>query len=215
MKNLVLKVVNSVQEFLLRRLCSELQGVSGAICHAISERQTWRLRLRYTHTSSFPSTALGRGPGRAVPVRPEAAGAVVQRLAAVQQQHAADLLPQARPSQPRRAHERRATGAQLGVHRTRQRTQPCLFNEAIGFLFFLSFQVPSVASQVAQAVAMASLATTCDLLEQQAADRRPETASVLVSLGNYFYSPASSDSQSPPSLGNINKTLLKPTSGLL
>ena len=70
-----------------------------------------------------------------------------------------------------------------------------------------------MASQVAQAVAMASLAAACDLLERQAADRRPETTSVLVSLQSYFYSPASSASQSPLHLGNINQTLLKPMSG--
>ncbi|KAG7268335.1 hypothetical protein CRUP_013272, partial [Coryphaenoides rupestris] len=75
--------------------------------------------------------------------------------------------------------------------------------------------VPTVASQVARAVAMASLATACDLTEQQAADQRPGAVSVLVSLRNYFfYSPALSASQSQLTLGNINQSLLKPTSGL-
>jgi len=81
--------------------------------------------------------------------------------------------------------------------------------------FCLSRQVPTVVSQVARAVAMASLATACDLTERQAADQRPGALSVLVSLRNYFfYSPASSASQSQLTLGNVNQNLLKPTSGL-
>ena len=60
-------------------------------------------------------------------MRPETAGAVVRRLAAVQQQHATDLLPQAHPSQPRRAHEHHATGAELAVHRARRNNTAVVF----------------------------------------------------------------------------------------
>ena len=219
MKNLVLKVVDSVQGFLLRRLCSELQEVGGRRAAPRHRRTTNMGEVPHIqrHPDTSPSlwTALGRGPGGALPVRPAAAGAAVRLLAAVQRRHAADLPPQARPSQPGRPHEHhRATGTRRGAHNT-----AVVFIQSIKLLlllfYYFSRQVPSVASQVARAVAMASLATTCDLLEQQAADRRPEVVSVLVSLQNYFYSPAApAAAQSQLCLGNINQPLLKPTSGV-
>lgn len=71
----------------------------------------------------------------------------------------------------------------------------------------------SVATQVARAVAMASLATVCGLAEQEVIDMQSETISALKSLNDYFYSPVSSTSQSPSSLGNFNKRLQKPQTG--
>ncbi|CAL8257518.1 unnamed protein product [Lota lota] len=153
MKNLVLKVVDSVQEFILRRLCSELQELSDVDRAELYLCVLRQLVLLYGALPQYSSNM--------------------------------------------------------------QRTYfPKLVQVSLEVLLNTMQQVPSVAIQVARAVAMASLATTCDLLEQQAVDQRPETVSVLVSLQNYFYSPASCASQSPLSLGNINQTLLKPTSGL-
>ncbi|XP_071757510.2 tRNA (guanosine(18)-2'-O)-methyltransferase TARBP1 isoform X1 [Centroberyx gerrardi] len=82
---------------------------------------------------------------------------------------------------------------------------PKLINNSLKILQQPTQQIPSVASQVARAVAMASLATVCGLVEQQVIDRRSETISVLKSLRDYFYSP-----QSQLSLGHFNQTLLKP-----
>ncbi|XP_056465736.1 probable methyltransferase TARBP1 [Gadus chalcogrammus] len=152
MKKLVLKVVDSVQEFILRRLCSELQELSD-----VGRAELYLCVLRQ-----------------------------LVRLYGASPQYSSDM----------------------------QRTYfPKLVQVSLDVLTNTTQQVPSVASQVAQAVAMASLAAACDLLERQAADRRPETTSVLVSLQSYFYCPASSDSQGTLHLGNINQTLLKPTSG--
>nr|XP_046257205.1 probable methyltransferase TARBP1 isoform X2 [Scatophagus argus] len=66
-------------------------------------------------------------------------------------------------------------------------------------------QEPS--QQMASAVAMASVAMVCDLVEQRVIDMQPETISVLKSLNDYFYNPAS---KSPSALGNFNKRLQKP-----
>ncbi|XP_037639116.1 probable methyltransferase TARBP1 [Sebastes umbrosus] len=74
-------------------------------------------------------------------------------------------------------------------------------------------QIHSVANQVARAVAMASLATVCGLVEQEVIDMRSETISALKSLNDYFYSPVLSSCQSQPSLGNFNKRLHKPLTG--
>ncbi|XP_070772317.1 probable methyltransferase TARBP1 [Enoplosus armatus] len=76
-----------------------------------------------------------------------------------------------------------------------------------------SQQIYSVANQVTRAVAMASLATVCGLVEQEVSGMRSETISVLKSLNDYFYNPASSSSQSLLSLGNFNKRLQKPQTG--
>ena len=74
-------------------------------------------------------------------------------------------------------------------------------------VFFFHLQIISVENQVARAVAMASLATACSLVEQEVIDVRSETISVLKSLNDYFYC------QSPASLGNFNKRLQKPQTG--
>ncbi|XP_031694915.1 probable methyltransferase TARBP1 [Anarrhichthys ocellatus] len=68
-------------------------------------------------------------------------------------------------------------------------------------------QIHSVANQVVRAVAMASLATVCGLVEQEVLDVQSETISALKSLNDYFYNLASSSCQS---LGNLNKRLQKP-----
>uniref|UniRef100_A0A8D3BYZ4 tRNA (guanosine(18)-2'-O)-methyltransferase TARBP1 n=1 Tax=Scophthalmus maximus TaxID=52904 RepID=A0A8D3BYZ4_SCOMX len=68
-------------------------------------------------------------------------------------------------------------------------------------------QEPS--QQVARAVAMASLATVCGLVEQEVIGTRSEAISALEALNDYFYS--SQPCQS--SLGNFNKRLLKPQTG--
>ncbi|KAM7408889.1 hypothetical protein PAMA_002556 [Pampus argenteus] len=71
-----------------------------------------------------------------------------------------------------------------------------------------SQQTPTVANQVARAVAMATLAMVCGLVEQQVVDMQLETLCVLRSLNDFFYNPVSSQSQS--TLGYFNKRLLKP-----
>ncbi|KAM7385725.1 hypothetical protein PAMP_001787 [Pampus punctatissimus] len=71
-----------------------------------------------------------------------------------------------------------------------------------------SQQTPSVANQVARAVAMATLAMVCGLVEQQVVDMQLETLSVLRPLNDFFYNPVSSQSQS--TLGYFNKRLPKP-----
>ncbi|XP_035519798.1 LOW QUALITY PROTEIN: probable methyltransferase TARBP1 [Morone saxatilis] len=74
-------------------------------------------------------------------------------------------------------------------------------------------QIHSVANQVARAVAMASLATVCGLVEQEVIDMRSETISVLKSLNDYFYNPVASSSQNLSSLENFNKRLQRPQTG--
>ncbi|XP_068424290.1 probable methyltransferase TARBP1 isoform X2 [Clinocottus analis] len=71
-------------------------------------------------------------------------------------------------------------------------------------------QIHSVASQVSRAVAMASLATVCGLVEQERNDMQSETISALKLLNDYFYNLSSSSCQS---LGNFNKRLQKPQTG--
>uniref|UniRef100_A0A8C3G6X1 tRNA (guanosine(18)-2'-O)-methyltransferase TARBP1 n=1 Tax=Cyclopterus lumpus TaxID=8103 RepID=A0A8C3G6X1_CYCLU len=68
----------------------------------------------------------------------------------------------------------------------------------------------SVANQVARAVAMASLATVCGLVDSEVIDMQSETISALKSLNDYFYNLVSSSCQS---LGNLNKRLQKPQTG--
>ncbi|XP_028279026.1 probable methyltransferase TARBP1 [Parambassis ranga] len=87
---------------------------------------------------------------------------------------------------------------------------PKLIKYSLTVLQEPSQQIPSVPNQVARAVAMATLATVCGLVEQEVNDIRPETYSALKSLNDYFYSPTSFSSQSPASPGNVNKRLLKP-----
>lgn len=67
-----------------------------------------------------------------------------------------------------------------------------------------------MANQVARAVAMASLAMVCGLVEQQGVDMQSETFSVLKSLNDFFYNAVSSASQSQSSMGYFNRRLLKP-----
>lgn len=64
-----------------------------------------------------------------------------------------------------------------------------------------------------RAVAMASLAMVCGLVEQEVIAMQSETISVLKPMNDYFYSPVSSSSQSPSRLGNFNKRLQRPQTG--
>jgi len=67
-----------------------------------------------------------------------------------------------------------------------------------------------VANQVARAVAMASLATVCGLVDSEVIDMQSETISALKSLNGHFYNLVSSSCQS---LENLNKRLHKPQTG--
>ncbi|XP_044070837.1 probable methyltransferase TARBP1 [Siniperca chuatsi] len=90
---------------------------------------------------------------------------------------------------------------------------PKLIKYSLKVLQERSQQIHSVANQVARAVAMASLATVCGLMEQEVTGMQSETISVLKSLNDYFYNSVSSSSQSLFSLGNFNKRLQKPQTG--
>ncbi|XP_036843482.1 probable methyltransferase TARBP1 isoform X2 [Oncorhynchus mykiss] len=70
-------------------------------------------------------------------------------------------------------------------------------------------QIPSVAGQVSRAVAMASLAMTCEVAALGVFNLQSETTILLVHLSSYFYSPAPPPAP-PLSLVNFNQTLLKP-----
>ncbi|KAK6293826.1 hypothetical protein J4Q44_G00361520, partial [Coregonus suidteri] len=70
-------------------------------------------------------------------------------------------------------------------------------------------QIPSVAGQVSRAVAMASLAMTCEVAALGVFNLQSETMILLVDLCCYFYSPAPPPAP-PLSLANFNQTLLKP-----
>ncbi|XP_076022350.1 tRNA (guanosine(18)-2'-O)-methyltransferase TARBP1 [Genypterus blacodes] len=87
---------------------------------------------------------------------------------------------------------------------------PKLIKYSLKILQDLSQQIPSVANQVARAVAMASLAMVCGLFEQRVIDRQSETIYALRSLNDFFYNPEASSSQTPSSLGHFNEILLKP-----
>ncbi|XP_077469616.1 tRNA (guanosine(18)-2'-O)-methyltransferase TARBP1 [Stigmatopora argus] len=69
-------------------------------------------------------------------------------------------------------------------------------------------EVPTVASQVTKAVAMASLAMLCQLLEWQAI--KPDTFSLLTQLKEHFFQPVASPGQSHSPLGRFNERLEKP-----
>lgn len=60
---------------------------------------------------------------------------------------------------------------------------------------------------------MASLAMVCGLVEQEVISLQSETFSVLKSVNDYFYSPASSSSEGLSSLGNFNQCLQRPQTG--
>ncbi|XP_062257587.1 probable methyltransferase TARBP1 [Platichthys flesus] len=98
-------------------------------------------------------------------------------------------------------------------HKVQQSDFSKLIKHSLRVLQETSSQIPSVEHQVAKAVAMASLATVCDLMEQEVMDRRSEAISALKDLNDFFYSSPSSTSQSPSSLGNFNVRLLKPHTG--
>ncbi|KAM9808627.1 probable methyltransferase TARBP1 isoform X2 [Syngnathus typhle] len=85
---------------------------------------------------------------------------------------------------------------------------PRLIKYSLSILQEPTQQSPSVASQVAQAVAMASLAMVCRLIEKQAIG--PDTFSLLKQLNEHFYKPALSPWRSHSALGRFNERLLKP-----
>ncbi|KAM6956325.1 putative methyltransferase TARBP1 [Aplochiton taeniatus] len=90
---------------------------------------------------------------------------------------------------------------------------PKLIKDMLKILQEPTEQVPTVATQVTRAVAMATLAMVCDVAKQQEIDSQSETMSALVSLNCYFYN----DNSATPS---FNQTLSKPvtadsTGGLL
>uniref|UniRef100_A0AAZ3R832 tRNA (guanosine(18)-2'-O)-methyltransferase TARBP1 n=1 Tax=Oncorhynchus tshawytscha TaxID=74940 RepID=A0AAZ3R832_ONCTS len=72
-----------------------------------------------------------------------------------------------------------------------------------------TLEIPSVAGQVSRAVAMASLAMTCEVAALGVFNLQSETTILLVHLSSYFYSPAPPPAP-PLSLVNFNQTLLKP-----
>ncbi|XP_062422564.1 probable methyltransferase TARBP1 isoform X2 [Pungitius pungitius] len=94
--------------------------------------------------------------------------------------------------------------------KTQQTYFPKLIKCSLKVLQEPNQQIPSVANQVARAVAMASLATVCGLVEQEVIGMQSETLSALKSLNDYFYTLVSSSCQS---LGNLNKRLQKPKIG--
>ncbi|XP_056252334.1 probable methyltransferase TARBP1 [Seriola aureovittata] len=152
MEKHIFKVVDPIQEFILRRLCGELQELFDV------ERAEMYLGVLKQLVVMYSSTP--------------------QRLSKIQQNDFPKLIK----------------------HSVRVLQEP-------------SQQVPSVANQVSRAVAMASLASVCSLLEQEVIDMRSETLSALKELNDYLYSSLSSSSQSQLLLGNFNKRLLKPQTG--
>uniref|UniRef100_A0A3B4VRX7 tRNA (guanosine(18)-2'-O)-methyltransferase TARBP1 n=1 Tax=Seriola dumerili TaxID=41447 RepID=A0A3B4VRX7_SERDU len=145
MEKHIFKVVDPIQEFILRRLCGELQELFDV------ERAELYLGVLKQLVVMYSSTP--------------------QRLSKIQ-----------------------------------QNDFPKLIKHSVRVL-----QEPS--QQVSRAVAMASLATVCSLLEQEVIDMRSETLSALKELNDYLYSSLSSSSQSQLLLGNFNKRLLKPQTG--
>ncbi|XP_077438327.1 tRNA (guanosine(18)-2'-O)-methyltransferase TARBP1 isoform X2 [Vanacampus margaritifer] len=99
---------------------------------------------------------------------------------------------------------------QLSMHSStiQQASFPKLVKYSLSILQGPTQQFPSVASQVAKAVAMASLAMVCQLMEQQAISS--DTFSLLKQLNEHFYKPVSSPGQSHSPLGRFNERLLKP-----
>ncbi|XP_077585684.1 tRNA (guanosine(18)-2'-O)-methyltransferase TARBP1 [Stigmatopora nigra] len=69
-------------------------------------------------------------------------------------------------------------------------------------------KIPTVASQVTKAVAMASLATLCQLLEWQTI--KPDIFPLLTQLKEHFFLPVASPRQSHSPLGRFNERLEKP-----
>ncbi|XP_014895082.1 probable methyltransferase TARBP1 [Poecilia latipinna] len=86
---------------------------------------------------------------------------------------------------------------------------PKLIKYSLSVLLEPAQQVPFVANQVSKAVSMASMAAVCELLQQGGISMRADTASALKSMNDYFCTLKNS-SQCQSSLGNINKSLMKP-----
>ncbi|XP_061692708.1 probable methyltransferase TARBP1 isoform X2 [Syngnathoides biaculeatus] len=99
---------------------------------------------------------------------------------------------------------------QLAMHscKIQQDSFPKLIKYSLNVLKEPPQQIPSVGSQVVRAVAMASLAMVCQLLEQQ--EIGLETLSLLKQLNEHFYKPVPFPWQSHSTLGRFNERLLKP-----
>ncbi|XP_061546893.1 probable methyltransferase TARBP1 [Phycodurus eques] len=99
---------------------------------------------------------------------------------------------------------------QLAMHSCtiQQDSFPKLIKYSLSILKEPTQQIPSVARQVVRAVAMASLAMVCQLMEQQAIGL--QTFSLLKQLNEHFYKPVPSPWQSHSALGRFNERLLKP-----
>ncbi|KAM3863056.1 putative methyltransferase TARBP1 [Diretmus argenteus] len=147
-EKLILKVADPIQEFILRRLCGELQELFD-----VDRAELYLCVLRQ----------------------------LVVMYSAIPEHHS----------------------------QVQQTYFPKLVRNSLKILQEPTLQIPSVASQVTRAVAMASLAAVCGVLGQQVIERRSESFSVLTSLSDYFYTPASSP-HTQLSLGHFNQTLLKP-----
>ncbi|XP_042357796.1 probable methyltransferase TARBP1 isoform X2 [Plectropomus leopardus] len=150
MERLIFKHVDSIQEFILRRLCGEL--------HELFDVERAELYLSFLRQ-------------------------LVVMYSSTPQHHS----------------------------KMQQTYFPKLIKYSLKVLQEPSQLILSLASQVAKAVAMASLATVCGLLE--VTDIRSDTISALKSLNDYFYNQESASSQSQSSLGNLNKCLGKPQTG--
>lgn len=74
-----------------------------------------------------------------------------------------------------------------------------------------SHQIVSVGNQVAGAVAMASLAVVCGLMEQKViSTQKPETLTALKSANDFFCTPVSSSAHRAASFRDLNKHLERP-----
>ncbi|XP_061814848.1 probable methyltransferase TARBP1 [Nerophis lumbriciformis] len=107
---------------------------------------------------------------------------------------------------------------QLAIHTSniQQGSFPKLIKFSLSILQKPTQQIPSVASQVAKAVAMASLATVCGLIELRAIVMEADTLSILKQLNEHFYKAAPTSWQSPSPWGCLSECLLKPhTAGSL
>ncbi|XP_054654485.1 probable methyltransferase TARBP1 isoform X3 [Dunckerocampus dactyliophorus] len=101
---------------------------------------------------------------------------------------------------------------QHAIHSSKfqQASFPKLIKYSLSILQEPSQQIPSVASQVAKAIAMASLAMVCLLIEQQAIDMESDTFNLLKQLNEHFNKAAPSSWQSQSPLGCFSECLPKP-----
>nr|XP_057914921.1 probable methyltransferase TARBP1 isoform X2 [Doryrhamphus excisus] len=101
---------------------------------------------------------------------------------------------------------------QQAIHSSKlqQGSFPKLIKYSLGILQEPSQQIPSLASQVVKAVAMASLAMVCHLIDQRAADMDSSTLNFVKHLNEHFNKAPPSSWQSGSPLGCFSERLLKP-----